>query len=103
MNVWDWNSSSSIQMPASCSCVDHRTLYLLFNSCVCCNLSADMLDKMRFRLEPTGDAKRSRAIATKDILAGNVILSTRPLSTVLVPFQKGRRCDYCLRRLLSTL
>jgi len=71
----------------------------LCNSCV----GPDMHGDVPFRLEPAGDAKRNRAIAAKGILAGNVILSNRPLSTVLVPYQKGRRCDYCLRRVSSTL
>ena len=55
-----------------------------------------------YRLEPTGDAKRDRAIATQSFSAGDLILSVRPLATVLLPFQKGRRCDYCLQPLDST-
>jgi hypothetical protein len=62
-----------------------------------------MQDPLSFKLESTGDVKRDQAVATRPFSAGDLILSARPLATVLLPYQKGRRCDCCLRPLCSTL
>jgi hypothetical protein len=49
-------------------------------------------------LELQDDARaRSRAVASKTIAAGSVILSDSYLAAVLLPSEKGRRCDTCYR------
>lgn len=49
-----------------------------------------------FQLRPHPTA-RSQAIVTESIPAGTVVLITHPLSTVLLPSEKEKRCDTCLR------
>ena len=38
---------------------------------------------------------RDKAVATRWLPAGTVILSVRALASVLLPQEKGRRCDFC--------
>ncbi|KAI0050375.1 hypothetical protein FA95DRAFT_620593 [Auriscalpium vulgare] len=38
---------------------------------------------------------RDRAVARRAIIAGQTILQTSPLTTALLPAEKGRRCDHC--------
>ncbi|GJJ13275.1 hypothetical protein Clacol_007526 [Clathrus columnatus] len=39
---------------------------------------------------------RSKAVVTENVSAGTILLTTSPLSTVLIQQEKGRRCDLCL-------
>ncbi|KAJ6477438.1 hypothetical protein C8R47DRAFT_1020498 [Mycena vitilis] len=48
-------------------------------------------------LEPRAGSSRSQAVATKDLVAGALIVSCEALTTVLLPEEKGQRCDTCHR------
>ncbi|KAJ7069695.1 hypothetical protein C8F01DRAFT_1217270 [Mycena amicta] len=49
----------------------------------------------RVQLEPVAGPCRSRAVATENLSAGSCVISCPPLATILLPQEKGRRCDYC--------
>ncbi|KAJ7784556.1 hypothetical protein B0H16DRAFT_1492964 [Mycena metata] len=49
------------------------------------------------RLEPHASG-RSQAVATKRLAAGSLIVSCDALTTVLLPQEKGQRCDACHTR-----
>ncbi|KAG6831936.1 hypothetical protein H0H92_006537 [Tricholoma furcatifolium] len=52
-------------------------------------------DRVRLESHPTA---RNRAVATADIVEGTIIVIIPSLSSVLLPSQKGLRCDYCFRK-----
>ncbi|KAJ6508777.1 hypothetical protein C8R45DRAFT_968677 [Mycena sanguinolenta] len=54
------------------------------------------------RLEPHAGSGRSQAVARKPLSAGFIIVSCEALATVLLPQEKGRRCDAC-HRIVPTL
>ncbi|KAJ6613275.1 hypothetical protein B0H10DRAFT_241912 [Mycena sp. CBHHK59/15] len=54
-------------------------------------------DLERVELEPHGSS-RSRALAKTHMSAGSLILSCEASTTVLLPEEKGRRCDACHMR-----
>ncbi|KAJ7095858.1 hypothetical protein B0H15DRAFT_75602 [Mycena belliarum] len=47
------------------------------------------------KLEPRAGPSRSKAVATRQICAGSSVLSCEALCTVLLPEEKGQRCDTC--------
>ncbi|KAJ7672720.1 hypothetical protein B0H17DRAFT_1183338 [Mycena rosella] len=49
------------------------------------------------KLEPHASG-RSQAVATKKLSAGSLIVSCEALSTILLPAEKGERCDACNRK-----
>ncbi|EGO23481.1 hypothetical protein SERLADRAFT_449865 [Serpula lacrymans var. lacrymans S7.9] len=49
------------------------------------------------RLEPHPIA-RDQTVAACHISSGSIVISLPPLTTVLLPSEKGCRCDYCFRR-----
>ncbi|KAJ7935654.1 hypothetical protein B0H13DRAFT_1949076 [Mycena leptocephala] len=49
------------------------------------------------KLEPHTGSGRSQAVATKHLSAGSLIVSCEALTTVLLPEEKGHRCDACHR------
>ncbi|KAF8134782.1 hypothetical protein K438DRAFT_1640448, partial [Mycena galopus ATCC 62051] len=49
------------------------------------------------KLEPHDGSGRSQAVARKPLAAGFVIVSCEALATVLLPGEKGKRCDACHR------
>ncbi|KAJ7109739.1 hypothetical protein C8R43DRAFT_1042842 [Mycena crocata] len=51
------------------------------------------------KLAPHAGSGRSQAVATKRISAGSLIISCEALSTVLLPEEKGQRCDACNRNI----
>ncbi|KAJ6584993.1 hypothetical protein B0H19DRAFT_405427 [Mycena capillaripes] len=50
------------------------------------------------KLEPHTGSARSQAVATKRLTAGSLIVSCEALTTVLLPQEKGQRCDACHRK-----
>ncbi|KAJ7212105.1 hypothetical protein GGX14DRAFT_447439 [Mycena pura] len=50
---------------------------------------------LNVKLEPRTWPGRSNAVATEHLSAGSLIMSCEALATILLPPEKGRRCDFC--------
>jgi hypothetical protein len=59
-------------------------------------MPSELTDLRNVRLDAHPVA-RSKAVSTALLPQGSVVVSVRALSTVLLPEQKGKRCDACLR------
>lgn len=46
----------------------------------------------------THPTARSQALSLNDLVAGDSIMTTTPLSAILLPSEKGNRCDNCFVR-----
>jgi hypothetical protein len=55
------------------------------------------LESLKLLLEPHATA-RNKAVAKTEFIPGSVIVVAQALTTVLLPVEKGQRCDLCHRR-----
>ncbi|KAJ7288313.1 hypothetical protein C8J57DRAFT_1279819 [Mycena rebaudengoi] len=52
----------------------------------------------KIKLEPHAFGGRTKAVAVAHLSAGSLLVACEAFATVLLPEEKGRRCDYCHRR-----
>lgn len=91
LNSWKRVDKRKSQAPDSGRQL-HRNRMLLTS--IMASSESSQLTLVKLVTHPTA---RSKAISTTYLAPGSTVVSVPSLSTVLLPDQKGQRCDACLR------